>query len=150
MKKVIAVLFALTIAGMVVSAKAQEEEEKGNSFTDPNKAIQVTKKSEDVTLRVKSNPSTGYSWFLVKYDPLLLTPVSREFMPSEGAKPGTPGYEVWQFKVNSKAFQVPQITTIILQYIKPWVVPSNARQLKFTVVIEPKSLNAKPLTEPKK
>lgn len=138
MKKIAVILAMMTLLCISVLARGAENK---NTVTDPNKAIQVTKKSPIIVLKIKSNPSTGYSWFLVNYDSTLITPISREFVPSEEKKTGSPGYELWRFSVNPTAFNVPRMTDIILQYIKPWVVPSKVRQLKFVIVIEePKSL----------
>ncbi len=108
-------------------------------FTDPNKAISVSSSSPEVTLKIKSNPTTGYSWFLMDYDHDVLKPISREYVAPEKNLVGASGYEVWHFKVNASAFVVPQMTHITLQYARPWVAPTADRKLAFTVVINPNS-----------
>ena len=105
-------------------------------ITQRTKAIQVVRSSPVITLKLKSNPSTGFSWFLVGYDHGLLVPISRVFVPPTKEMPGAPGYEIWRFGVSPHAFVVPQMTYITLRYLRPWVVPANARKLKFTVAIQ--------------
>jgi len=103
-------------------------------FTDPNKAIQVTRQSPRFSLTLRSNPTTGYSWFLVGYDHNLIAPVSNQFK-ADTSKVGAPGKEIWTFKVKPEAFIVPQATELTLQYFRPWVVPTNGRKLSFLVVM---------------
>ena len=106
-----------------------------NNFTDPTKSIQVSLGSPTILLKLKSNPTTGYSWFLVDYNHDLLTPLKWKYMPPTSDLVGASGYELWTFQVNQKAFMVPQLTQITLQYTRPWVVPSTDRKLTFTVVV---------------
>ena len=112
-------------------------------YTDPNTMIQATPDKSIVVLKIKSNPTTGYSWFLNHYDSELLTPISQEYIPSKSELVGAGGYVEWKFKVNEKAFTVPQLTKISLEYIRPWVVAESTQKLDFTIAIEP-TLAVKP------
>ena len=96
-----------------------------NTATKPNqntedKPIIVSAKSTTFTFKLKSNPSTGYSWFLMNYDHKLLKPISQQYVSAKNNVPGASGYSEWTFKANDEAFQVPQVTPIILQYMRPW------------------------------
>lgn len=143
-KKGITFLSALLLLFAASLGSAQEKPPKQgekvtikkNVFTDSTKAIQVVRSSPTVTLKLKSNPSTGYSWFLVQYDQSVMTPISRKFFPGAKEMPGAPGYEIWRFSVNRHAFFVPQITHLTLKYLRPWVVPTNGRKLTFTIAIQ--------------
>ncbi len=106
-----------------------------DDFTDTTKALQVTPASTAVVIKVKSNPTTGYSWFLVNYNENLLSPISHKYYPPTSQLVGASGYEIWRFRVNTAAFIMPQITTITLQYSRPWEVNDNDQQSKFTVVV---------------
>lgn len=130
------VSFSVTsaLAAKKTALKKPAEAHKG-MFTDPNKAIEVTKAAPRIILKLRSNPTTGYSWFLVGYDPARIKPVQCKYVAPNTKLTGAPGYDVWTFKVNSQAFVVPQVTHITLQYFRPWVVPTNGRKLNFTVVI---------------
>ena len=129
MKAMIIVLISLM---MSITAFAAER----NGFTDPTKILQVSSASQDIALKIRSNPTTGYSWFLVDYDHDLLTPVSQTYVPPTSDLVGASGYEVWHFKANTKAFTVPQLTQITLQQIRPWSAPTDSRKLTFTVAIQ--------------
>jgi inhibitor of cysteine peptidase len=89
-------------------------------FTDPSKSIMVDKSSPTFTIKLQSNPSTGFSWFLVKYDSNLITPISHKYIAPDTKLVGAPGYEEWVFKADPRALVVPQITKIQLAYTRPW------------------------------
>ena len=84
----------LTIIFVTSLAVAQ-----ANDFTDAKKALQVNPSSTLVTLKLKSNPTTGYSWFLVKYNESIMSPISHKYYAPTSQLVGAPGYEVWQFRV---------------------------------------------------
>ncbi len=129
------VLALLSTTGL--AKKASADEKAKNDFTDPNKVIQVNSKSPVITLKIKSNPTTGYSWFLTDdFRSDLIQPIGQKFYPGDVKKPGAPGYEVWRFKVKSSAFVVPRITNITLHYVRPWVVTNNGRKMTFVVVVK--------------
>ena len=144
MRRLIIVPAALLILA-VITGYAAEKKPQEVGFTDPNKAIQITKQAQKVILKLKSNPTTGYSWLLVHYDPNLVEPISRKYVAPKSQSVGAPGYEVWRFAVNAKAFVVPQMTEITLQYARPWLVPTNGRKLKFTVIISPLTMKKIPM-----
>jgi inhibitor of cysteine peptidase len=107
----------------------------------------ITKENPMLTLNLPSNPTTGYSWFLIAYNKTLLTLVSHKYTPSSAAKNdkpliGTGGYETWQFKATQNALMAPQITYIKFAYVRPWEIKANSlpKDLKSTtiyVVIKP-------------
>ena len=140
MRKYTIVLFGVLLlcvtSAFAAKKPAAASTDKKTPFTDPTKALLVTKSSPVLTLKLKSNPTTGYSWFLVGYDHELIKPLGAQFHPPKQTMPGAPGYTIWRFKVNPRAFVAPQMTTITLKYLRPWVVPMNGRKLTFTVVIQ--------------
>ncbi|MDE3399742.1 MAG: protease inhibitor I42 family protein [Coxiella burnetii] len=125
------ILLSLFLLFSLTAALAAPETE----FTDPNKPVVVSADSPHIVLKIKSNPATGYSWFLVDYDYQLLSPERHQYIRPSGNLVGAPGFEIWQFAVNADAFRVPQVTKISLQSIRPWTVPVNGRKLKFVVII---------------
>src|SRR3990167_2548252 len=81
-------------------------------ITDPQKAIFVQSKASTVKIILQSNPTTGYSWFLKRYNHFLIQPLSHTYMPPARNIPGAGGYDVWIFKAPADAFKVPQLITI--------------------------------------
>ncbi len=129
--------YAKSVKKPLPAATTEQTEPLQSAYTDPNKMIQVTPDKAMVVLKIKSNPTTGYMWFLSSYDSNLLTPVSRQYIPSKSDLVGAGGYVEWTFSVNKQAFVVPQLTHINLHYIRPWIVTAGHQQLNFTVAIEP-------------
>src|SRR3990167_8421539 len=71
-------------------------------------AILVTAKDPQFTIKLQSNPTTGYSWFLREYDSSLIQPLKRVFIPATDKKLiGAPGVELLTFKVKPDGFIVP-------------------------------------------
>jgi inhibitor of cysteine peptidase len=102
-------------------------------FTSPDKPIMVDKSSATFSIILESNPTTGYSWFLVKYDSNLIVPVSRKYYPSNTKLIGAGGYEKWTFRIKPMGFVVPQVIFIQLAYVRPWNL-ENYKPITFKVV----------------
>lgn len=114
----------------------QNDQQNGSDFTDPAKTIVVSKKSPTITIKLKANPTTGFSWFLAHYDDKLLIPISAKYYPpSDNKLIGAPGFTVWKFRVRNNAFNVPQMTNIALQYMRPWTL-EGAMRVFITVITE--------------
>lgn len=105
------------------------------NFTDPSKSIIVKKSNPVFSIVLQSNPTTGYSWFLKNYDKNLVSPISRKFTaPADKKIVGAPGYETWTFRIKKPSgFVVPQVTSIILIYARPWE-DQGAQATNFKVV----------------
>ncbi|EKE01223.1 MAG: hypothetical protein ACD_21C00189G0005 [uncultured bacterium] len=116
-KKYVKILWfgaALLISGVCVGDNTPD-------FTDPLKSIMVKKSNPVFSIIIKSNPTTGYSWLLKSYDANLITPIGRKFyQPADRKLVGAPGYEKWTFRVKAAGFVVPQTTSIVLIYARPW------------------------------
>ncbi|KPJ68204.1 MAG: hypothetical protein AMJ43_01540 [Coxiella sp. DG_40] len=89
-------------------------------FNSPDKPIMINKSSAIFSIVLESNPTTGYSWFLVKYDSNLIMPVSQKYYPSNTKLIGAGGYEKWTFQVKPMGFVVPRVISIQLVYTRPW------------------------------
>jgi inhibitor of cysteine peptidase len=96
--------------------------------------IAVAPKQAQFTLRLKSNPTTGYRWFLREYDEHLVEPVDHHFQVEENNKKlmGAAGYELWTFRMMPLAFMVPRQTTIQMVYARSWE-KNQAEPITFTV-----------------
>ncbi|OGT43258.1 MAG: hypothetical protein A3F42_06880 [Gammaproteobacteria bacterium RIFCSPHIGHO2_12_FULL_37_34] len=108
---------------------------KNDLYTERSLNIVVTKAHPEFTLQLKSNPTTGYSWFLREYSRNLIKPLKHSYQKSVGNLIGAPGYELWTFQVNPAGFVVPQHTTIRMIYARPWQGIDNSTQLVFRVTM---------------
>jgi inhibitor of cysteine peptidase len=107
-----------------------------NVFTDPQKSIMLAKNNAQFSIKLPSNPSTGYTWRVKSYDPNLITPISQTFMPAHmNNVMGAGGFEILVFRVNQVGFAVKQVTQIALVYVRPWNM-EVAKQATFTIVTQ--------------
>lgn len=96
-------------------------------------SVTVNEKEKTLTVRFKSNRTTGFSWFLSKYDTHLLKPSAYRYeVPAVGMM-GASGASVWTFQVLPAAKLVPVITTITWLYARPWQKPTDAKTHSVTV-----------------
>jgi inhibitor of cysteine peptidase len=103
-------------------------------YTETKSAFTVTAAQPTFILNLKSNPTTGFSWFLRDYNANLIEAVKHEFAANPDKKlMGAPGYESWTFKVKPAAFKVPQQTIIRLVYARPWEPAETSTQQIFKV-----------------
>lgn len=136
-------LFTLTINAMAAD-KVDRQQTSNINVSDssiygedkPN--LVITNKNPTFSLRLKSNPSTGYQWFLREYDADLIQPVSQHYVPGDANLIGTPGYDIWTFKVKPAAFSVPQQTVIRLIYARAWQGAEGSTQIVFRVSTQKK------------
>jgi inhibitor of cysteine peptidase len=120
-------------ANIYAKEKTQKTQKTPEVYTEDQLAIAVTKDNPDFSIKLKSNPSTGFSWFLREYNPNLMTPNKYVVIPPEKKLVGASGYEVWTFHMTSKAFVVPQQTMIRFVYARPWSANDQTKQLAFRV-----------------
>ncbi len=86
------------------------------------------------TLQLNSNPTTGYSWFLVSYPNDLLNITKHEYIPPKTNMAGAGGYEVWVFTAKPEAFVAPRALKIQMVYARPWEVNDQMTAQTFYVV----------------
>jgi inhibitor of cysteine peptidase len=104
-------------------------------YTEDKPTIALSADSNQFSIQLKSNPSTGYSWFLKDYDANLIEPIKHEFLTNKDKKLiGAPGYQLWTFKVKPAAFIVPQQTRLRFVYVRPWGEDDNPTQTLFRVL----------------
>lgn len=127
-------LFILLLLLSPLCAQAVAPE---TGFTDPSKPIYVNKKNPTIKIVLKANPTTGFSWFLKEFDPVMVIPVSAVFIPPKEAIPGRGGISVWTFRINPAALTVPTLTSIKLIYTQPWSVQKDNPGETFTIVTSP-------------
>lgn len=91
------------------------------TYTQDKTAFTISAQDKEFVIKLKSNPTTGYTWFLTDYNSALLEPVKHVFEPATNKKLiGAPGYELWIFRAKPAAFVVPQQTLIRFVYSRPW------------------------------
>ncbi len=121
-------------AFMVKSVSASTINKEDAVYTQDKLSISVSANQPEFTIKLKSNPTTGYSWFLKSYSEKLIQPVKYVFQaPQDKKLMGAPGYELWTFRAKPDAFVVPQQTSLSFAYARPWETDVNSQPLVFTV-----------------
>jgi len=132
------ILSTAMLLSMVVCAKAKVAPvatKEPTVYTQDKPVAVITAEQPEFIIKLKSNPTTGYTWFLRGYNNDLLQPISHSFQAPDSTMVGAPGFELWTFKVKATAFVVPQQTSIRLAYSRPWEASESASQLMFRVTI---------------
>lgn len=106
-----------------------------DNFTDPAKPVYLDSSTPNVVIKLKANPTTGYSWYLQSIDAPWLIPVSHRYVPPVSQLAGASGYDLWTFKVDPNYKAVPFYTDIELIYTRPWQV--NTSPTVFRVFYRP-------------
>lgn len=133
------IIFVLAFSAMVWASEAEKSNSSAtNVYTEDKLNITVDSKSPEFTIKLKSNPTTGFSWFLREYDAALITPVKYTFQKSEQKLAGAPGYEIWTFRVKPVGFIVPQQTVLRMIYARPWQGADSSTQIVFRVTTQGK------------
>ncbi len=94
----------------------------------------VTASKPVYTLRLNSNPTTGYSWFIMSYPAQLVKIVKHQFVPPNSKLMGAGGTSVWQFKATPLALSVPTIIPIKMIYTRPWSLSSDSTAQTFYII----------------
>src|SRR5437879_1870634 len=106
-------------------------------YTEDKLAVIVPSNQPTFAIKLKSNPTTGFSWYLKSYDSNVLQPVKHVFVPPANRKLiGATGYEVWTFRVKPNGFSVPMQTTIQFVYGRPWEANGQVTPLVFQVTTQ--------------
>jgi len=93
------------------------------------KTIVVTADKPTFTIKVPSNRTTGFQWFLGGYTKDLIEPVSSTFVAPKVKMAGAPGYTVWKFEVDDDAFEVPMVMWVKLVHMRPWTTQGATKQI---------------------
>ena len=131
----IIVLILLSCKTILIFAGAKKDHHAYPLYTEDHQNIMVKKSQACFALKLKSNPSTGYSWFLRDYDSLILHPIHHQYETPKKQLIGASGNEQWTFCVKSKAFIVPQQTIIRMIYARPFEGAESTTQLVFRISV---------------
>ncbi len=86
----------------------------------PNKPFVVTKNHPRVTIALQNNVTTGYAWFIRKYNPYLIVPINAKYGRPKKNLVGAPGERRFTFEVNQVAFKAPHEILVTFVYRRHW------------------------------
>ena len=121
-------LMMLGAAGQLLIASAENK-----VFTDADKGGQVRLKvGEGFEVRLKTNPSTGFMWYLHKNSTPLLKLVSQTETESKEPGMGRPSIQIFKFEARRAGEGV-----LLLHYVRSWEKPApDEEQFDLHVSIE--------------
>jgi len=128
MKRVMQIILAVLTVSFYMSSYAEVA-----SYTEDKPNVTVNSHQPTFTVKLKSNPTTGYSWFLRDYNNNLMSPVKHVFQQPDSKLVGAGGFELWTFRMKPAGFVVPQQTMIRFIYARPWQGADNSTQVVFRV-----------------
>ncbi len=87
--------------------------------TPQKPVVTVTTVQPFFIVKLPSNPTTGFSWFLQQYNNMTIEPIRHVFLPATNKKlVGAAGMEAWYFR--AKTSVVPQQFFVELVYARPF------------------------------
>ncbi len=95
-------------------------------FTQNNKPLVLTTHNPTVTITLPSNPTTGFTWSIQKYDTNLLKLVSQKYTPPNSHLMGAPGIQQYTFQAIKTGFTVTQVGHVVLKYARQWTTVGSA------------------------
>ena len=105
-------------------------------YSDSNLSILATVNQPVFTIKLKSNPTTGYSWSLKNYDAKVIQSIKHVYQAPNHGLIGQSGFELWTFRVKPAGFnQAEKTTTISMIYARPWQPSDHPTQLEFKVTL---------------
>lgn len=102
-------------------------------FAEESKNPKVIKvqAGHNVTIILKSNPTTGYQWQVAKpLDESTLKLISSEYLADKTNLVGAGGKQVWRFKTLK-----PGQTSISFKYVRPWEKNTQSQKQELYMVI---------------
>lgn len=133
MQKLLKLVFILACSVFNI-AYAVENNKELPAYTEDKPVIMVSADAPQFVIKLKSNATTGYAWFLLDYNSKMISPVSHTYQVAKDKNlVGAPGYELWTFRVMPTGFIVPQETMLGFVYIRPWEVGGDVKPLVFKV-----------------
>jgi len=129
---IVACILCMTL-GMTLSC-ADESSKK--IYSENNLSVAVQKKSPEFTIKLKSNPTTGYTWSMGEYDHAVLSLIEHRFVPGNSKLMGAPGFDEWHFRAQPAAFVKPQQTILTFTYARAWEKGEVGKKVVFEVSVK--------------
>lgn len=133
-------VFLLTAAISWASVNSVKAQSVTPSKAKPSKTLAapangiVTAAKPTYTLHLNSNPTTGYSWFVLSYPTQFVKVIKHQFIPPNTKLVGAGGTSVWQFKVTKLALSAPTVIPVKMIYARPWSLTDDSTAQTFYIV----------------
>lgn len=95
--------------------------------------VQITSKQNNFTVTLNANPTTGYTWKIIKYDNFLLKLISTQYIVPNTNLIGAGGHMVFTFGIQKTIKKIPANTIMTFTYSRSW--EHNGDQTNKTITI---------------
>jgi inhibitor of cysteine peptidase len=123
---------ALVIASLALTLVVSSPAASPTTITAADAGHPITLRiGEELVLKLESNPSTGYDWFLTDAQNPVLSSLGKPAYAQGRSTPGAGGIESWNFRASATGTQ-----TLKLEYRRPWEKnTSPAKTVIFQVTV---------------
>lgn len=95
--------------------------------------INVTRKDSMISIRLESNPTTGYQWSLDVHDKRYIGLADHYYVAPESKLLGASGHEVWLFNIKPIAFKMVNQTKFDMIYARSWNKANVGKRVTYTI-----------------
>lgn len=125
--------YLLMLMLAMISVNVLADATPSHVYTENQQNITVSAKEPVFVLKLKSNPTTGYSWAVQDYNANYIKLVKHYYQPSKSMLMGAGGSEWWTFRVKNPGFAAKQPMMIRMIYVRPWEKNRAVKPLIFSV-----------------
>jgi len=100
-----------------------------------SKPVAITPDQNILTINLKANPTTGYSWYLDQYNQQFFKLNSYQFTPGNKKLMGAPGQASFSFTIDPSFHIAPYLTSIQFTYMRPWDMSTAMHQTLWVLSI---------------
>lgn len=104
-------------------------------YTNTNQLITVNASQPEFMIQLKSNPTTGYSWFLTFYNANYIKLIKHQYVHPDTKLVGAGGVEEWTFRLTDRAFVIPRKLRLQFIYVRPWETKTVTKTTVFHVIV---------------
>lgn len=119
------IIISLLCCLLSVAVFAKQQPQKGTT-------IALKKGQTTFDIKLKSNPTTGYRWYLGRFSSGL-QPLTAKYTAYQGKLIGAPGSVVWQFELKPGSINVPRVMMLQLVYMRAWDYASAMKKTFWVV-----------------
>lgn len=89
-------------------------------ISDFKKPILIHRNADTFIVALPANPTTGYEWFLMKYDRHKVQLVDSKYVPPQTNLMGAPGFALFTVKILPMGFSRSERLQLLFVYKRPW------------------------------
>jgi inhibitor of cysteine peptidase len=129
--------FFLASFSTVIFAEKSNPNPSAPIYNETKTSVILQGKERVFTIRLKSNPTTGYQWYLRDYSSKMIIPILQRYVPSEKKLIGSGGMEEWKFKVSDRAMTYPHQLILRMIYARPSQGAEGSTSVLFRISTHP-------------